>query len=173
MNAVAKLVPQLDPELDVPQESSSWLLKELKPKHRQICSLIAQGFQNTVVAQAVGCTPEYITMLLRQPLIKECLSGFQEYAEAQLGAMFVKSVSVIGETLDNGNYTEKMKAARLQLEVTGRVGSRSSSNDVPIDSNDRLQRLAARLLYLQGKGDGEVLNMVKQEDGSYAPDNAG
>lgn len=152
------------------EASSGWVLKELKPKHRQICSMVAQGIPHTTIAQVVGCVPEYIPMLMRQPLIKECLRGYTEFAEVQLEGMFVQSVQAIGDTLVNGAPSDKMKAARLQLEATKRIGPRSAPNGAPIDANDRLNKLAARLLYLQGKGDGEVLNMVKLEDGSYAPE---
>ena len=51
-----------------------WQLQKLKPKHLQICSLLAQGFKNIEVAKLTGVTKEYITMLLRQPLIKQEIS---------------------------------------------------------------------------------------------------
>ena len=159
-------------ELEEGEGKPNWVMKELKPKHRQICSMLAQGIPQVTIAQVVGVVPEYIPMLMRQPLIKQCFREYCDVAEVQLDAMFVQSVEAIGDTLSKGSYGDKMKAARLQLEATKRIGPRTASTNDLIDSNTRLTKLAEKLLYLQGRGSGEVLNMTKQEDGTYAQENS-
>ena len=127
---------------DVQQE---WVLKTLKPKHLQICALLAQGLKNVEVAAVVGVTPEYVSMLLRQPLIKQEISRVSEIAGTRLEAMFTKVVDTIGDTLENGNNSEKLKAARLHGELTRRIGRPDpyALGNAPAD--DGIERLASRL----------------------------
>lgn len=142
------------------EESSgdgSWQLTSLTDKHKQVATLLAQGVDRKTISSIVGWTPEYISMLARQPLIKKEVQAMASIAELQLEAMFVDSVGAIKDTLTHGNHTEKMKAARLQMEATRRIGSHFSTPEKLIDSNARLTKLAERLLYLQGGG-GRLIN---------------
>lgn len=135
------------------EESSAagvkWEMKELKPWHRQLCSLLAQGIDRGTISQILDCTPEYVSMLTRQPKIIEYVNEMAGFASLQLEAQFTKAVTAIGDTLENGNAKEKMMAARLQMEATRRIGSRALEETVLIDTNSRLAKLAERLLYLQ------------------------
>lgn len=126
---------------DVPQ----WVLQKLKPKHLQICALLAQGFKNVEVAGMVGVTKEYITMLLRQPLIKQEIAKRGEVISARFELMTEMTADAMADTLKNGAHADKMKAARLQLEVTKRIGRPDpyANNNTPAD--DRLEQLANRL----------------------------
>lgn len=144
-------------ELPPPIPSGEWHLQELKPKHRQIASLLAQGMPRDTIASIIGITPEYVTMLMRQPEMQAAVREMSEVANLQLEAMFTKSVTAIGEVLENGNASDKVKAARLQMEATKRVGSGSGLVQEVVDSNARLTKLAERLLYLQG-GNGRLIN---------------
>ena len=132
-----------------------WLLKELKGKHKNICSLIAQGVQRKQVASICGVTPEYVSMLLRQPLCMEYVAKLNEAVDVQLEAMHGAAVEAIGSTLREGTFEDKIKAARLQMEATGRVGPRVQAQ-TQTPSNDRLEHLADRLLNLLGKQRGRV-----------------
>ncbi len=182
----------------VMQESGDdkWEMKKLLPWHKQLCSMLAQGIDRQTIAQVFQKTPEYISMLTGQALIQEEVREMSRFAEFQLSAQFSKTVSVIGEVLENGNAKEKMQAARLQLEATRRIGPRMVEEEKLIDTNARLTRLAERLLYLQGGAgpkpdiiDGEVVNETReahseergqersdqstQEDGDGSADPAG
>lgn len=126
-------------------EEVPWELKKLKPKHFQICSLLAQGFKNVEVAAMTGVTKEYITMLLRQSIIKQEIAKKAEVTGQRLELMFEKSVDVISDAMNNGNHTEKLKAARLHGELTHRIG-RPDPMAVNVNvSDDRLSQLASRL----------------------------
>lgn len=135
-----------------PAEDSGdkWEMKKLLPWHKQLCSMLAQGIDRQTIAQVFQKTPEYISMLAGQDLIRVEVSEMKRFAEFQLEAQFVKSVSVIGEVLENGSAKEKIQAARLQLEATRRIGPRMVEEEKLIDTNARLARLAERLLSLQG-----------------------
>ena len=135
----------LDEPLFEKEEKASWELQKLKPLHHQICALLAQGMRNVDVAAMTGVTKEYITMLLRQPLIKQEVAKKAEIAGVRLELMFEKSVDVIANAMENGNHSEKLKAARLHGELTRRIGRPDPfalGNNVP---DDRLERLANRL----------------------------
>lgn len=147
MNAQMTEFPEeLDDE--VVEEKEQWLLKKLKLKHLQICALLAQGMQNKKVAAAVGVTPEYITMLLRQPLIKEEVMRLSEVAGVRLEGMFTQVVEVIGDALTNGTHSEKLKAGRLHGELTKRIGRYDPVGVGTTDGEERLNRLADRLEFL-------------------------
>lgn len=144
-------------------EIPAWELQQLKPKHLQICALLAQGFKNIEVAAMVGVTKEYVSMLLRQPLIKQEIMRKGEVVGQRLELMTEKSADVIADAMTNGNHTERLKAARLQFEVTKRVGRPDPMANTVSPDVDRLARLAERLILLQsGIRQGRVFN----EDGT-------
>lgn len=137
-------------EASAAQDQPRWLLKKLKPKHRDICSLFAQGMKRSDIARLCDVTPEYVTMLMRQPLIVEEVKRMNEYAGLQMEAAFTKAVSVTLEAMEVGSTKEKLAAARLQMEVTGRVGSRGAPPQENQNMNERLVALSERLTGLLG-----------------------
>lgn len=147
--------------IDAPELPPKWELKELKPTHRQVATLIAQGMKNIQVAALVGITPEYVSMLLRQPLMRNYIAELNLVTGARLEASFTKSVDVILDVMENGTEKGKLQAARLQLEATKRIGRIDPNVDRGDAAVDRLELLANRLLALQPNR-GRVLN----EDGS-------
>lgn len=147
MNQLAKIDPEeyLDEPMQEVEEKPEWVMKKIKPVHQQICALLAQGFKNVEVAGMTGVTKEYITMLLRQPLIKQEIAKRGEVISQRLELLTEKSVDVIVDAMNNGNHQDKLKAVRLQFEVTKRIGR---PDPFAIGSNvpdDRLNKLADRL----------------------------
>lgn len=139
-------------------------LQTLNPKHQQVAALLAQGLGPGEIAPLVGFVPQYITMLTRDPLFKEYLSQMTEFAEAQLEAQFSRVPEVISEAFSAGTVDEKLKAARLQGELTGRLGK--NERQVPNESSlERLNILAERLLALQAnvREKGTVIDVKVSE----------
>lgn len=164
MNQLVQLDETEDDPIRTTEDKPAWQLKKLKPVHRQICALIAQGFKNTEVAAMTGVTKEYITMLLRQTLIKEHIAQVCEVVGVRMEILFEKSVDVISEAMTNGNHTEKLKAARLQLEATKRIGRPDPGAGLTPGDTDRLERLAERMLALQSQVRvGRIFNESGQE----------
>lgn len=161
-------VPHEEQEVAVKE---GWVLKELKPWHELVCSLLAQGMSMKDIAAIADCTPNYVSMLSRQDVIRKHVMDIAAFAGLQLEAQFAKSVDAIGEALITGNNKEKLMAARLQMEATGRVGSRKGDVEKVIDTNARLARLAEKLLYLQGGSkpsdiiEGEVIREEASDEG--------
>ena len=158
---------------DAEREKKGWQLTSLKPKHKQVCAMLAQGIDRDTIAAIVDITPEYVTMLAKQPLVKDYIREMCQAAGLQLDAMFVQSVEVISQVMTNGNAKERIQAARLQLEATKRIGSGSAIPREVIDTNDRLARLAERLLYLQSSQHAPIINTRRNENGTYEEEGAG
>ena len=131
-------------------------LQNLSEKHKQVAALMAQGLGRTDISSIVDFTPEYVTWLSRDPLFKEHLRQMSEFVNIRLEAMYDRVADVVNEGLQAGAMDDRIKAARLQLEVTGRIG-RGDRMGLPDDHNDdRLQKLADRLVSVLGavrKGD--------------------
>jgi len=138
-------------EVRTPSPPEKWELKELKPWHRQFCSLLAQGIDRETIARVLEITPTYASMLSKQPLVVAYIREMCQFANLQLEAQFAKSVEVIGEIMVSGANKDKLQAARLNAELTHRIGSGSGLPGDVVDTNDRLVRLAERLLALQEK----------------------
>jgi DNA-binding CsgD family transcriptional regulator len=129
-------------------EDKPFLLKKLRPRHMDVCALIAQGLPNVQVAQITGYTPTYICMLMRQPVCIAYVQQLNESVAARLETMFGKAVDVIATAMDKGNIQEQLKAVRLHGELTKRIGARDISPGSSEDSNARLARLSERLVGL-------------------------
>lgn len=126
----------------------AWELKKLTARHLQICALLAQGMKNVEVAAAVGVVPQYIPMLLRQPLVKQEILRITSVASVKLEAMFEQSVETLGDILRNGSNGEKLKAIRAHGELTHRIGRPDPLANTPQVNEDRLAVLAERLVSL-------------------------
>lgn len=155
MSALPASIPSADPTRDLlsPEEQSEvggqgWLLRKMTPRHQQICAFMAQGMKRGHIAQACNCTPEYVTMLAKQPLIQQYIKDMCATAGIQLEGQFSAVVDAVGETLQQGNYKEKMQAARLHGELTKRLGPGSGAEQQAEGSAERLLRLAERLVSL-------------------------
>lgn len=140
-----------------------WELQKLKPKHLQICALLAQGFKNIEVASMVGCTKEYVSMLLSQPLIIQEITKKGNVINQRFELLAEKSCDVLVDAMNNGTHGERIKAGRTVLEVTKRLGRIDPNANQVNPDVDRLAKLAERLIQLQsGIRKGGVFN----EDGS-------
>lgn len=131
--------------------SEKWEMKELKPWHKQFCSLLAQGVDRETIATVLDITPTYVSMLTKQPLIQAYIREMCQFANIQLEAQFAQGVAIIGDVMANGAPKEKLQAVRLNAELTHRIGSGSGVPPEVMDTNERLARLADRLLSLQEK----------------------
>jgi hypothetical protein len=159
MNAMLEPLPESEDE-NLP----AFILQKLNTKHKEALALVAQGMPLNRVGPLVGYTKEYVGMLLRQPLAKEYLAKMNEAVGTRLEAMFEQSVEVIADTMKNGSNGEKLKAARLQLEATKRIGRGDTFAVIAQNSDERLGRLADRLVSLLNHAKGNTFN----EDGTPA-----
>lgn len=163
-----ELIPAADiGEMEKETFSGRYQLKKLKTKHRQVLSLIAQGEPRWKVAALCDITPEYVTMLCAMPICQAYLAEMTQAAGVQLEAMFVKSVDVISNAMENGDTGDQLKAARLQLEATKRIGRPADIAPHTTSTEDRLVRLAERLTALIPSRDQTPIVCEVVEDASF------
>lgn len=110
-----------------------WVLKKLTDKHKTIIALHVQNMKRIDIAEVAGCTPEYVSMIVAQPLAQAYLKQIEEYTDARLSALYGKSVDAIEKGLDAGDEEIALKAARLQLEATGKFGKTEKGNQTAED----------------------------------------
>lgn len=146
------------------QNMAEFILKEMTAKHRQAMSLLAQGVGRQTIAELCEWTPEYITMLARQPLCQEYIKGIAEFVDMRFQAMAEQTADVISDTLRTGSEKGKLSAAKLQLEVTHKIGPERTT-PAQMGEEGRLEKLAERLVALLGeKQPGAVLEGEFQVD---------
>lgn len=114
--------PMVLPTIHIPDEKKTgWVLKVLSQKHKNIIAMHAQSMCRADIGAACGCTPEYVSMIIAQPIAKDYMRDLERYMDQRLESMYTKSVDVIGKGLDGDATDTQLKAARLQLEVTGKL----------------------------------------------------
>lgn len=133
-------------------------LKNLSVKHKEVAALLAQGLDRASIAAVSKFTPEYITWLSRQPLMRSYIQDMSAAVGLRLEAMFEQSVDVIADAMSSGTVEEKLKGARLQMEATGRVGRHQSDPTRAEGGGDKLEQLADRLMGLLGDQRRRIVN---------------
>lgn len=129
------------------QISGGWTLRKLGDRHKIAASLLAQGNRRAEIAAITNYTPEYISFLTRQPLFREYVREMGRFSEERLAALFDEAVDVIADTMRNGTEEGRLKAVRLQMEATGRIG-RERARPAGDGEGDALGQLADRLVAL-------------------------
>jgi len=108
----------------------SWEVTELWEVHKEIARRIVLGQKNTVIAQALGCTPQLVSMVRNSPVVKEHTEIMQGAADAdcvdvarRISEMAPKALDVLEEILDdrdqNASLALKLKAAESILDRSG------------------------------------------------------
>lgn len=126
-------------------------LKVLKPIHKQLASLLAQGVSRDVICELLEFNEKYIATLMRDPLFREYQKEISEFVDARIEGMFGKVADAIQDGLTVGTVDERLKAGRLQLELTKRLGSGTGLSKDVESSVERLNTLAERLLALNNR----------------------
>lgn len=98
-----------------------WELQKLSQKHKTIVALHSQGVNREEIGQVAGCTPQYVSMIVAQPLAQKYLAEVEAYQDSRMKALYGQSVEAIAKGLDSGDEEVALKAARLQLEATGKM----------------------------------------------------
>jgi len=130
------------PSLEVPAEPAALpgggkprvILKKLSNKHKHAIALVLQGLSREDVSDAVGFVPEYVTMLLQQPLAKEHIANVNRALDTQLEGLYGKSVEAIAKGLTHQDPDVALRAAKVQMQATGRLepqeGGKKTAEDV-------------------------------------------
>ena len=124
-----KLLPTIRP---LPADKT-WELKKLSQKHKNIIALHVQNVSRTDIGDMCNCTPEYVSMIIAQPLAKAYLRDVEKYMDSRMEALYGRTVDIIHAGL-NGDATDtQLKAARLQMEATGKLKSDNKESQTAED----------------------------------------
>lgn len=131
-------------------------LQELSQKHKGVAALLAQGAPRAVAAAAFDYTEEYVTWLGGDPLFQQHVREMNRLVDARLELLYEKSVDVIADQMVNGSGEDRLKAARLQLEATSRVGNSRRDPSAGEQAPDYLELLSQRLVKLLNQQRGRT-----------------
>lgn len=108
-------------------EGAHFSLKRLSPKHKQVAALLAQGLGRGEISKLVDITPEYVTMLSKQPLFISYVKEMTAFTEVRLQALFEKSVDVVAQLMQTGTEDTKLRSAQTVLKAVGKDGTQEKT----------------------------------------------
>lgn len=103
------------------QPKPKWKLKKLTAKHKRIAALKAQGLDRVSIGAACGCTPEYVTMLMEQPLIIDLMDKHERAIDRDLRDLTGAAVNVVRNKLNSGDDDVALRSATLVLKANGKL----------------------------------------------------
>lgn len=126
-------------------------LKAMKPIHRRICAYVAKGMKYRDIGAKVGIDANEVSTIVNYPVCQVYIAEMNKAVNARLEALFERAVDVIADGLDGNADDTQLKAARLQLEASRRIGAKASVS-APVENSDaRLLTLSERLVGLLAK----------------------
>lgn len=108
-------------------EGAHFSLKRLSPKHKQVAALMAQGLGRGEISKLVDITPEYVTMLAKQPLFLAYVKEMTAFTDVRLQALFEKSVDVVAQLMQTGTEDTKLRSAQTVLKAVGKDGNQEKT----------------------------------------------
>lgn len=143
----SRQIQTVKPPQEEPPTESSYQLQKLSQRHKEALSLLAQGERRQLVAEITQFSPEYLTWLIRQTVCKTYLEEIRTVVDFRMESLTEESADAIQEVLRNGKPSDRIAAAKLQLEVVGRVGAGRGQGGAALPG-DHLAVLADRLVNL-------------------------
>lgn len=105
-----------------------WELKKLTTRHKRIVQLKVAGLERTDIAKLAKCTPEYVSMLLGQPLVQEYLKIQHDMVDQDLRDLCGPAVNTLRSSLDSPDDKVALAAAQTVLRANGKF---TQSDDTP------------------------------------------
>lgn len=139
------------------EQVRKWQPRRLTAKHRQMLSLFAQGVSRREIGALCKCAPEYVTMLAATDLGRAYLKEIEEHLDARMRGLYSKTIDAIEDQLDKGTGANKVAAAKLQLQVTGKLGRAQEETET---AEDVIQRILQ--MNVQGDVNIQVNNTAKE-----------
>ena len=136
----------------------AWEVKELWDLHKEISRRIFLGQKNVVIAEALGCTAQFVCMVRNSPVVKEHTEMMQGAADAncldvaqRIQEMAPKALNVLEEILDTKNNPSispalRFRAAESILDRSGNSKIIKSQNLNMNMGKDDLEAIKERAL---------------------------
>lgn len=110
-----------------------WELKKLSQKHKTIIALHIQNMSRADIATVAGCTPEYVSMIIRQPIAQAYFKDLEGYMDDRLRMTYGKAVDALVDCLDSEDEDVKLRASKLALEANGKLLPKPGGNQTAED----------------------------------------
>lgn len=98
-----------------------WVLKRLTQRHRDMVTLSLQGLSREKVGEYCGCTPEYVTMINKQPLARAYIAELESHMDLRLRGLYERSLDALQAGLTSPKISDKLAAAQIQLRAIGKT----------------------------------------------------
>ncbi len=98
-----------------------WILKRLSQKHKDMITLSLQGLDREKVGEFCGCTPQYVTMVNRQPLARVFIAELESHLDLRLRGLYERSLDALQAGLTSPKIADKLAAAQIQLKAIGKA----------------------------------------------------
>lgn len=113
---------------DLLPQTAQFQLKKLSEKHKQVAALLAQGIGRGQISKLVSITPEYVTMLSKQPLFMAYVKEMTAFTDVRLQALYEKGVDIVADLLISGTEDTKLRAAQTVLKAVGKDGTQEHTS---------------------------------------------
>lgn len=128
-------IPQDGQQSSAQVQKNPWILKRLSQKHKDMIALSLQGLDREKVGEYCGCTPQYVTMINRQPLAREYIADLESHMDLRLRGLYSRSLDALQAGLSSPRISDKLAAAQIQLraigkEVPGPDDSKQTAEDI-------------------------------------------
>ena len=120
----------------------------LTPTEKLALVHLASGRTKKYITTKLRLSQEKLNKLMLRDDSRQFVAELTHGAHLQMEALYVKSVDAVRETLEKGAYPDKIKAARLQMESTRRIGAMTAPSQGVVDVEARLVDLAHKLVDL-------------------------
>lgn len=122
-----------------PLDKPKWELKKLTTKHKRIAQLKVAGLTRDDIAKLCLCTPEYVTMLMHQPLMKNLMDEHHEMINQDLRDLSGSAVNTMRTMMDSPDDKVALTAATTVLRANGKL------NPADIDDRTTAEDVVAKL----------------------------
>lgn len=112
--------------------------KRLRMKHRRIIALHLAGEPNVDIASTLGHHPAYISMVLRDPLVKTVLEAAYSDYEMEIRALTPSAIEAVRKHLDSADGSVALRAADMAFKINGRYEQREENR---VTAEDVIERI--------------------------------
>lgn len=103
------------------EDKPKWQLKKMTTRHRRIVQLKVAGLDRVDIAAQCKCTPEYISMLLSQDIVKAYLQTMYDDLDQDLKDLVGPAVNTMRTMLESPDDKVALTAATTVLRANGKL----------------------------------------------------
>lgn len=130
----------MEKELGIREASGKLRLTRLRPIHRTMILLYAEGKSIKSIAEEVDRSYINVWQIINDPLAKELISRSIQDAQEHLKQAQVKAITAVSEGLESVSFEDQMKAVDRYVKLAEHLGIGEGANET---AEDVVQRILA------------------------------